>query len=77
MKTVQNLMKFSELRELSKIPYIKFQEIEHIMTKPFLELTVGDFEMLCATSIFDASFVTILFNELYERYLSSQINPQK
>lgn len=75
MTTVQTLMTFSEMKELSQIPFKKFQEIEPILAKEFSQLTVNDFYMLGQTPIFDLAFVDLLFSELYKRYLDHTQKP--
>jgi hypothetical protein len=69
MITVLSLMSFSETKEMSQMPFVKFQVIEPILQKEFSTLTVNDFYLLSETPIFDLNFVDLLFSELYKRYL--------
>ena len=69
MITIQTLMTFSEMRELSKMSHRKYEEIEPILQKEFSHLTVNDFYILCETPIFDLSFTDLLFSEMYIRYM--------
>lgn len=69
MITIQTLMTFSEMRELSQIPHKTFVNIEPILTKEFGNVTVSDFVTIAGTNIFDSNFADLLFSELYIRFL--------
>jgi hypothetical protein len=67
-KTFMSMLTFSELRELSKIPFIKYKSIETILNKDFGDVTICDLFVISQTSIFDHNFVELLFTDLYKRY---------
>lgn len=72
MASIESLMSFSELNELSKIPYKRYQDLAPIISKPFTEVTVKEIMVLAGTSIFDHNFTDLLFQDLHKRWLDQK-----
>lgn len=72
MKTILDLMVFSETKEYSQIPLSKQEPITKILKKPFIEVTIWEIFQLSHTNIFDVSFPDLLFKDLWDRFTKSQ-----
>jgi len=70
MITIINLMKFSEMRELSRMSFRNYEKIESILKKDFTTLTKDEFFQLCETSIFDHAFLDHFISDMNQRFLT-------
>lgn len=69
MKTIKALLTPDELAEMAHLPAAKYQSIQNVIDKPFLDVTVRELNELARLHIFSANFTDLLFSDLYNRFI--------